>query len=171
MLFNMRLLVKSLLSVLNVHEYWKGFYKILGKLKIIARCTVYLAMFTYNHVVKILTIGVMIQVCVKGPNVFLGYYRDKAKTEEALDKDGWLHTGDIGQWLEVRGHLISWRERLNKNNAALTTNITTTEVISCLLFLVFPEWYSEDYWQKEEHFQASPGKYLLCGWNDKTFSF
>lgn len=40
------------------------------------------------------------EVCIKGPNVFLGYYRDQAKTEEALDKDGWLHTGDIGQWLE-----------------------------------------------------------------------
>ena len=38
------------------------------------------------------------EVCFKGPNVFKGYFNDEAKTREALDADGWLHSGDIGKW-------------------------------------------------------------------------
>merc|ERR1712000_417645 len=40
------------------------------------------------------------EVCVKGPILMTGYFKNKSKTDEAIDKEGWLHTGDIGQWTE-----------------------------------------------------------------------
>jgi long-chain acyl-CoA synthetase len=45
------------------------------------------------------------EILVGGPNVFGGYWRDPEATAEALDAEGFYHTGDTGRWDE-RGHLL-----------------------------------------------------------------
>ena len=45
------------------------------------------------------------EICVKGDNVMLGYYKNEADTRKAIDEEGWLHTGDLG-YVDDRGFLF-----------------------------------------------------------------
>jgi fatty-acyl-CoA synthase len=40
--------------------------------------------------------GVHGEVCIKGPNVMKGYWNREDATAEAIDSQGWFHSGDIG---------------------------------------------------------------------------
>jgi acyl-CoA synthetase (AMP-forming)/AMP-acid ligase II len=53
---------------------------------------------------NVLPIGEAGEIVVRGFNVMKGYFEDPVATAEAIDADGWLHTGDIGI-LDERGYL------------------------------------------------------------------
>ena len=48
------------------------------------------------------------EICVKGPNVMMGYYEEPEATAAVIDSDGFFHTGDYGKldeqgWLYITG--------------------------------------------------------------------
>ena len=44
------------------------------------------------------------ELLVRGPNVMKGYYKLDAETKEAIDENGWLHTGDIAK-IDAEGYI------------------------------------------------------------------
>lgn len=65
------------------------------------------------------------EICVKGPNVMLGYYGDPKATAEAIDEDGFFHTGDIG--------------KIDKNGAIFITGRSKNIIILSNGKNVYPE--------------------------------
>lgn len=50
------------------------------------------------------------EICVKGPNVMLGYFNDPEATKEAFDEEGYFKTGDFGRldeegWIYITGRI------------------------------------------------------------------
>ncbi|KAM4750624.1 long-chain-fatty-acid--CoA ligase 1a isoform 2-T3 [Anableps anableps] len=119
------------------------------------------------------------EVCVKGPNVFKGYLKDPERTAEAIDKDGWLHTGDIGKWLpngilkiiDRKKHIFKLAQGeyiapekietiYNRSDPVAQIFVHGDSLKACLVGIVVPDPDFLPIWAKKKGFE---GSYLeLC---------
>ncbi|HLG35503.1 MAG TPA: long-chain fatty acid--CoA ligase [Bacteroidia bacterium] len=51
------------------------------------------------------------EILCKGPNVMKGYFKRPDLTEQVIDKEGWFHTGDIGEFVQNRFLKITDRKK------------------------------------------------------------
>ncbi len=67
------------------------------------------------------------EILVRGENVMLGYYKNEEATEETIDADGWLHTGDIGS-IDKKGFIYIKGRYKNMLLGASGQNIYPEEI-------------------------------------------
>ena len=69
------------------------------------------------------------ELCCRGYNVMKGYYNNPEATRAAIDDDGWLHTGDLG---EIRDGLLYLTTRRTDLILRGAENVYPTEIENCL---------------------------------------
>lgn len=67
------------------------------------------------------------EIICRGMNVMLGYYKNPEATAEAIDKDGWLHTGDLGT-MDAEGNVTIKGRSKNMLLGASGQNIYPEEI-------------------------------------------
>ncbi|MGE0733261.1 MAG: long-chain fatty acid--CoA ligase [Alphaproteobacteria bacterium] len=73
------------------------------------------------------------ELLIRGDNVFMGYLNMPEKTAETIDKDGWLHTGDVGR-IEADGYVKITDRMKDIIITAGGKNVTPSEIENELKF-------------------------------------
>lgn len=71
------------------------------------------------------------EIICKGPNLMLGYYKNPEATDQIIDKDGWLHTGDLAV-MDEEGYITVRGRSKNLLLTASGQNIYPEEIESKL---------------------------------------
>lgn len=78
------------------------------------------------------------EILIRGDVVFKGYFKDPEATREAIDEQGWLHTGDVGRWdtsvSEAQPELCIVDRKKDMMITAGGKNITPSEIENALRF-------------------------------------
>ncbi len=80
------------------------------------------------------------ELLVRGPTVFKGYYKNEAATREAIDAEGWLHTGDVAEAVGTAEGEPEIRIVDRKKDIMITAggkNITPSEIENALKFSAY----------------------------------
>jgi len=115
------------------------------------------------------------EICIRGPNVFKGYYKMPEKTAETVDQEGWCHTGDIGIWLvsgQLRivdrlknifklsqGEYVAAEKVENVYSACkyvAQSFVYGDSLQSCVVAIVVPDFEVGEKWAKENKQDSSP---------------
>ena len=76
------------------------------------------------------------EIVTRGTNVMLGYYKNEEATREALDEEGWYHTGDLGT-MSADGHVFIRGRIKNMLLGASGQNIYPEEIEDKLSSMAF----------------------------------
>jgi long-chain acyl-CoA synthetase len=75
------------------------------------------------------------EILARGPNIMKGYYKNPQATREALDDEGWLHTGDLGYFDKLNNLFIRGRSKnmiLMSNGENIYPEVIEDKINSCM---------------------------------------
>ncbi|MCU0235903.1 MAG: AMP-binding protein [Acidobacteria bacterium] len=75
------------------------------------------------------------EILARGPNIMQGYYNNPQATREALDDEGWLHTGDLGNFDKANNLFIRGRSKnmiLKSNGENIYPEAIEDKINSCI---------------------------------------
>ena len=120
------------------------------------------------------------EILAKGPNIMQGYFNKPAETRDAIDADGWFHTGDVGE-LDADGYLkITDRkkdliktaggkyvapqpiENMVRLNKFVANAIVLGDQRKFPIILIVPDFEQLERWAKERNLTAASPAELIA---------